>query len=61
MICLHQNTADQFCSDALGRAPMEHWFALKRTMTSVKNSPPWSHGAGPCLVLYAINTVAQLS
>ncbi|NLW48151.1 MAG: glycosyl transferase family 36 [Firmicutes bacterium] len=24
---------------ALGQVPMEHWFALKRTMTSIKNAP----------------------
>ena len=28
-----------FVAIALGQIPMEHWFALKRTMTSVKNSP----------------------
>jgi len=28
-----------FTAIALGQIPMEHWFALKRTMTSVKNSP----------------------
>lgn len=28
-----------FIAIAFGQVPMEHWFALKRTMTSIKNSP----------------------
>lgn len=35
-----------FITIALGQAPMEHWFALKRTMSSVKNTPTLSSWSG---------------